>query len=311
LTIEIEKVNIEALQKLKDSGVKVCPDPASLRIIQDKLEQKMFYKERGFETTEFYNANIPDLLKKIKSGDQSFPFVLKFRKDGYDGKGVMIIREEADLANLPDQDYLIEEFVDIQKEISVIAARNANGEIQCFDITEPVADSSGFLMTSLISPANISDDLTKKIGEVSKQLISELKIEGLLAIEFMIDQANNLTINEVSPRPHNTGHHTIEFNSVSQFEQHWRGVLNLPLTEVTSRNFAMCINVLGPKSGSGVPDYLGLNELLSEPDIHVHLYGKKESKPNRKLGHITVIADSREALEQKVSIVEKYFKVVV
>jgi 5-(carboxyamino)imidazole ribonucleotide synthase len=142
-------------------------------------------------------------------------------------------------------------------------------------------------------------------------VIEAFKIEGLLAIEYIIDSENNCYINEVSPRPHNTGHHTIEFNSVSQFEQHWRAILDLPLEKNKNRAFSYCINVLGPNDGTGEPKYLGLNELYSERDIHVHIYGKDISKPKRKLGHITIVADSEQELQDKLKIVENNFKVEV
>jgi 5-(carboxyamino)imidazole ribonucleotide synthase len=308
VTVEKEDVNVDALQTLKESGVKVCPDPESLRIIQDKYKQKQFYKENDFNTPAFYNINKNDLIAKINANEQSLPFVLKFRTCGYDGKGVLIIRDVKELEPLDNIDYLVEDFIDIKKELSIIAARNGNGEVVLYDISEPVA-SDGFLMKSLKVPVEISEKLNENLQNVAKRLITAFKIEGLLAIEYIIDVDDNYYINEVSPRPHNTGHHTIEFNSVSQFELHWRAILNLPMVTTRSKNNAVCINVLGPENASGEPVYEGLEELLSEPDIYLHLYGKKNNKPNRKLGHITVIADNEEELQRKINIVENKFRV--
>ena len=311
LTIEIENVNVDALKALEERGVQVHPFPKSLEIIQDKGLQKQFYDDNGFKTAKFECLTKERLVNKIDSEEIKFPFVLKTRRAGYDGNGVAVIRTLNDLDDYPEASYLIEEKVDLKVELSVIAARNKKGEIKVYDVVEVGTVQGSFLMDHLSAPANIDNKLKIEIQETAKKLIDAFQIQGLLAVEFFLDNVGNLYINEVSPRPHNTGHHTIESDVISQYEQHLRGILNLPLGSSSSSKFASTVNVLGPNDKCGKPIYDGLEEVLSLPGVYVHLYGKLTSKPMRKLGHITIIAEDKEALVSKREYVNKNFKVKV
>ena len=259
LTFEIENVNTEALKKLQQEGVLIAPDPTILELIQDKGLQKLFYQKHRLPNSPFILAeNIDKIKQKIEQQEIQFPFVQKLRKGGYDGRGVAVIKSKDDLDKLLPGASVIEELVDIKKEIAVIVARNKKGETKCFPAVEMEFHPEANLVEKLICPSSISDQQKKIAEELAIQLISKLNMEGLLAVEFFIDNYDNVIINEVAPRPHNSGHHTIESIITSQFEQHLRAILNLPLGSTEQKLPAVMLNLLGEENFKGHVYYQGL-----------------------------------------------------
>lgn len=310
LTYEIESINTEALQRLKAEGVKVVPDPDVLQLIQDKGLQKQFYRENGFPTADFkLFESEADIHKAIHDGEIVFPFVQKLRKGGYDGRGVAVISSEGELGELLPGPSVIEDQVDIEKEIAVIVARNAQGEIRCFPSVEMVFDPKANLVEKLICPAYISRAESEEANKIAEGIIEKLNMEGLLAVEFFIDKQGHILVNEVAPRPHNSGHHTIESVITSQFEQHLRAILALPLGSTHLKMPAVMLNLLGEKGFHGPVRYEGLTESMAIEGVKVHIYGKKETRPMRKMGHLTVMAPSRVEVLEKTEQVKNLIKV--
>jgi 5-(carboxyamino)imidazole ribonucleotide synthase len=310
VTFEIESVNTDALFKLKEEGVRVVPDPAILKLIQDKGSQKEFYEVNQIPTSPFklYN-NIEEIKKSIESGEIQLPFVQKLRKGGYDGRGVAVINNEKDISLLLDGPSVIEEKVSIAKEIAIIVARNENGEVKTFPAVEMVFDSAANLVEKLISPANISIVDEKEAQEIAKSIITKLNMRGLLAVELFIDDKGKILVNEVAPRPHNSGHHTIESIITSQYEQHLRAISNLPLGSTEVKLPSVMLNLLGEEGFEGNVKYEGLTESLAIEGVKIHLYGKKITKPYRKMGHITVLAKTQEEAINKADKVKHQIKV--
>jgi 5-(carboxyamino)imidazole ribonucleotide synthase len=310
LTYEIENINTSALHKLKQEGVKVVPDPAILEMIQDKGLQKEFYEENNFKTSSFklYSTR-EDIANAVFTGELKYPFVQKLRKGGYDGRGVSVINSNQDLEMLLDGPSVIEKKVDIGKEIAVIVARNEKGEIKCFPAVEMVFDEKANLVEKLVCPSEISDEMATKAGEIAAGIIEKLDMAGLLAVEFFIDKKGKLLVNEVAPRPHNSGHHTIESVITSQFEQHLRAILNLPLGSAHLKMPAVMINLLGEKGHEGPVRYEGLTESMAIEGVKVHVYGKKFTRPMRKMGHVTVMARIMEEALKNADKVKKLIKV--
>ncbi len=289
LTIEIENVNTEALQKLEDEGKIVHPRPGAIALIKDKGLQKQFYAKHNFPTSPFeLFEDKADILKGWSSGKIKIPFVQKSRTDGYDGKGVHVVQSESDLETMMDVPSMVEEMVDIKEEISVIAARNSSGQVVSYQPTAMIVNHEANLLDVLLFPAAVDTYIEDKARKMAEELIEKMDICGLLAVEFFISKDDDLILNEVAPRPHNSGHQTIESCNTSQFEQHLRGVLNLPLGHTTVHLPSAMINLLGAPGHTGDVVYEGLNEVLAKEGVHIHIYGKKQTKPYRKMGHITV-----------------------
>ncbi|TDQ12085.1 5-(carboxyamino)imidazole ribonucleotide synthase [Pedobacter metabolipauper] len=307
ITIEIEKVNIEALEQLEKEGKQVFPQSRVIRLIQDKGVQKQFFKENNIPTAPFQLVNTKS---DIKNSHMPFPYMLKQRKDGYDGKGVMRINNIADIENAFDVPCLIEELVDFEKEIAVIVARNSNGDVKTFPMVEMEFNTEANLVEFLISPSTYPEALQEKAETIAKNIASSLNITGLLAVEMFITKNGEILVNELAPRPHNSGHHTIEGNYVSQFEQHLRAIFNLPLGDTRAVNNAVMINLLGEKGHDGVAKYHGLEKIMAIDGVYVHLYGKKYTKPFRKMGHITVVDQNRESAIEKANYIKNTLKVV-
>ena len=311
ITIEIEKVNLQALYDLKAMGKKVHPNPKALEIIQDKGIQKQFFVDNNLPTSEFVlYDNIKDLLADIHIGIIKYPFVQKARKDGYDGKGVAVIRSEEDHELLLEGLCLVEPCVDIVKELAVIACRNEQGDETSYEVVEMVFDQEANLVKYLFSPAEIDSEIADKCRGIAITLINKFDICGLLAVEFFLDKDGNILINEVAPRPHNSGHHTNDVAVCSQFENHIRAICNLPLGSTKQYKMGAMVNVLGEDGFTGYKKYLGLEDVLKLEDVHLHLYGKTISKPKRKMGHINILGDTRKEIEEKISIIDQYFKVI-
>lgn len=311
ITIEIEDVNLAALEYISNQGIEVHPSPQVLKIIQDKGIQKQFYQTHGFPTSNFeLFSNREEIIDGIEGKRLSYPFVQKLRTAGYDGKGVQIIKNQNDLGHLFDAPSVVEEKINISKEIAVLAARNTNGEVIAYDPVEMVFHPEANLLLYQECPASINDFIAKRAKELATQLIDQLKLTGLLAVEFFIDHAGNLLINEVAPRPHNSGHHTIEASLTSQFQQHWRCILGLPLGSPDLRASSILINLLGEPGFSGTAQYQGLESSLATTGVFIHLYGKKETKPYRKMGHITIIGEDMKELKLKAQEVQNNLKVI-
>ncbi|HCQ30427.1 MAG TPA: 5-(carboxyamino)imidazole ribonucleotide synthase, partial [Flavobacteriales bacterium] len=298
-------------KKLQQEGVLIAPDPTILELIQDKGLQKLFYQKHRLPTSPFILAeNIDKIKQKIEQQEIQFPFVQKLRKGGYDGRGVAVIKSKDDLDKLLPGASVIEELVDIKKEIAVIVARNKKGETKCFPAVEMEFHPEANLVEKLICPSSISDQQKKIAEELAIQLISKLNMEGLLAVEFFIDNYDNVIINEVAPRPHNSGHHTIESIITSQFEQHLRAILNLPLGSTEQKLPAVMLNLLGEENFKGHVYYQGLEKALAIEGVKIHLYGKKITRPGRKMGHITVIGKSIETVIDKANKVKNTIQVI-
>jgi len=310
LTFEIEHVNTEALRQLQSEGLAIAPDPAILELIQDKGRQKAFYRDHGIPTAPFTlyddRAAIHDALT---AGRLATPFVQKLCRGGYDGRGVAVIDDAAGLDTLLEGPSLIEPRIAIEREVAVITARNAAGETRSFPPVDMVFDPRANLVDKLACPAAIDAATAARCTAVAEQLAGALDLQGLLAVELFIDTAGDVLVNESAPRPHNSGHHTIESVHTSQFEQHLRAVLGLPLGSTQLKTAAVMINLLGADGFSGPAIYTGLANALAIDGVHVHLYGKRETRPYRKMGHITVIAPDVEAAMAKADSVKPLIKV--
>ena len=285
LTIEIEHVNIEALEELERLGKKVFPRPQALRTIQDKGLQKQFYKANNIPTAPFHLIdNAEDALLFKEKG----PFMQKLRKGGYDGKGVTPLRTEAEFNAAFNAPSVLEEFVPFVKELAVIVARNENGELATFPLVEMEFNSEANLVEFIFSPANVNVEIENNAKKIATDIANKLEHIGLLAIELFLTEDGNLLVNEIAPRPHNSGHHTIEACFVSQYGMHLRAILNMPLGSTGLRTPAVMINLLGEKGFEGKARYENIEEVLHTEGAYIHLYGKEDTKPFRKMGHITV-----------------------
>ncbi|MGC4130629.1 MAG: 5-(carboxyamino)imidazole ribonucleotide synthase [Bergeyella sp.] len=304
ISIEIEHVNADALSELEKMGKKVIPNAEIIKTIQQKILQKKFYKANDIPSPDFEIMDGTSDEIKIE-----FPFVQKLNTGGYDGKGVQIIRNSEDLKNLWTAESVLEKLVDIDKELSVIIAKNENGETKTFPVTEMVADEKLNLLDFNICPADISENVQKQIDDIAKKFIHSADSAGLFAIELFLDKNGKIWVNETAPRLHNSGHQTQEGNSNSQFEQFYRVLKNYPLADVDSCGFSGMLNLVGEENFSGKVQYEGLEEILKLPKTYVHLYGKIETKPGRKMGHINVLADSREELIGKLNQIKSMVKV--
>lgn len=306
ITIEIEKVNVEALEDLEKEGVVVYPQPRIIRLIQDKGLQKQFFKENDIPTAPFQLYNTKT---QLASADLNFPFIQKLRKDGYDGKGVMKINHPKDLEQAFDAPCLAEQLIDFEKEIAVIVARNADGEMKTFPMVEMDFNPQANLVEFLISPSTYPFEIQQKAEEIAKNIAAGLSIVGILAVEMFLTKDHQILVNELAPRPHNSGHQTIEGNYTSQFEQHLRAIFNLPLGDTRSITNAIMVNLLGENGYEGIAEYEGLEEILEKDGVYVHLYGKKYTKPFRKMGHVTIIDEDRSKAIEKARFVKEKLKV--
>jgi len=307
LTIEIEHVNVDALVRLEAEGVKVYPQPAVIRIIQDKREQKQFYQKHGIPTADFVMTdNADDVARHI----DFLPAFQKLGKAGYDGRGVQRLNSAADLQKAFTEPGLLEKAVDFQKELSVIVARTSTGEVETFPVVELVFHPEHNLVEYLFAPAELTAEVEKKVLSLARQVAEKLEIVGLLAVEMFLTKEGEVLVNESAPRPHNSGHHTIKANYTSQFEQHLRAVLGLPLGSTQTKVLAAMVNLLGEANYTGNVCYEGMEKVLALPGVYPHLYGKSVTKPFRKMGHVTILDSTLEALQQKVDFVRKTLKVI-
>lgn len=306
ITVEIEAVNTDALQKLADEGKKVFPQPHILKLIQDKREQKQFYQQHGIPTADFIlTADKADVIAK----KDFLPAVNKLGKEGYDGRGVQILRSEADLEQAFDAPGLLEKLIDFDKEIAVTVARNEKGDLIAYPAVECAFHPTANLVEFLFAPADISEEIEAKAQEIAKEVILKLDMVGILAVELFVTKSGEVLVNEIAPRPHNSGHHTIEANFTSQFEQHLRAVMNWPLGDPGLRCPAAMINLLGEDGYSGIAIVEGKEEAMAETGVYIHLYGKKLTKPFRKMGHVTILDEDVASLKAKANRIKELIKI--
>ncbi|MFM7217537.1 MAG: 5-(carboxyamino)imidazole ribonucleotide synthase [Bacteroidota bacterium] len=299
LTVEIEHVNVDALEKLESEGKTVRPSSKVLRMVQDKGAQKEFYRQNGLPTAPF---SLVEDINGITTKKDSFPVMQKLRKGGYDGKGVQALRTHEDLNKAFDAPSVLEAFVEMEKEVAVIVARNPSGNICTYPAVEMKFNPDANLVESLFSPSTITSRQAEEASRIAERLAVALNLEGILAVELFITRTGDILVNEIAPRPHNSGHATIEGNVTSQFEQHLRAILDLPLGNTSMITPSVMINLLGAEGFSGEAVYIGMNECLSLKGVHIHLYGKKITKPFRKMGHVTICS---ERLDSALEIAEQ------
>jgi 5-(carboxyamino)imidazole ribonucleotide synthase len=308
LSIEIERVNVDALDALEREGKRVFPQPSVIRVIQDKRRQKQFYRDHDLPTADFVLTENRADVARVEAG--FFPAFHKLGRDGYDGRGVQRITSAADADKAFDAPGVLERAVDFEKELAVIVARNERGEVQTFPTVEMVFHPELNLVDYLFAPAELTEQINQQAQDIARQTADALGIVGLLAVELFLDKQGNVLINEVAPRPHNSGHHTMRANVTSQFEQHWRAILNYPLGDTSAYQPAAMVNLLGEDGHTGPAVYEGLETLLAMPGVFPFFYGKAITKPFRKMGHVTVMDNSLNALREKVERVKAGIRVI-
>ena len=311
LTIEIEHIDTEALHQLAAEGVKVYPQPSVIDTIKDKGLQKQFLAKYDIATADFELVDGPaEVLKKVQDKSWTFPFVQKARTGGYDGRGVQLVRSEEDLDKLLPGPCLIEKMADIDKELAVIVARRPNGELRVFPCVEMEFHPTANLVEYLLCPARIDGDTLARANQLAVDTAQAFGIVGLLAVELFLNKDGSIWVNEVAPRPHNSGHHTIEACLTSQYEQHLRAVMDLPLGPTDLLRPAVMANLLGEEGHTGPTHYAGLEEALALPGLYPHFYGKAVTKPFRKMGHLTGMADTLSEARSRVEQGRKLLRVI-
>ena len=310
LTIEIENVNTDALEKLEKEGIKVYPSSINIKTIQNKSIQKNFYLNNKLPSSYFKTfKNTKELITEAQTEKCKFPFVWKSARFGYDGKGVKVINKFEDLKDLPNIECIIEDKVHIKKELSIIIARNNKGQEINFPTVEMEFNKAN-LVDKVICPAQISDEINKKAIDVALKTSRAFKHIGLLAIELFLTDNDEILINEVAPRPHNSGHHTIECCITSQFEQHLRSILNLNLGCTSIKIPGIMLNLVGEQNHTGDVIYKKIEDVLKTEGASIHIYGKKQTKPNRKMGHITLVNKDLNKAKKLADKIRESIKVI-
>jgi 5-(carboxyamino)imidazole ribonucleotide synthase len=299
-------VNTLALHHLEAQGKKVYPQPHIIELIQDKRVQKQFYKQNGFPTAEFI---LTENAQDVAANAHFLPAFHKLGKEGYDGKGVVKISSLTDLDKAFDKPGLLEKLVQFEKEITVIVARNPQGAVSCYDAVELVYHEQN-MVDYLLAPAQINIEIQQKAQVLATSIINSLGMVGILAVELFLTPSGALLINEIAPRPHNSGHHTIEACFCSQFTQHWRAILGLPLGNTALRSKAAMVNLIGHANYSGTAKYLGVESILEDPSAYLHLYGKAETRPHRKMGHFTILRPNFQELQNALLQLKNEVQVV-
>ncbi len=313
LTIEIENVNVNALEKLENEGIKVYPSSKTLKTIQNKARQKLFYVDHNLPTAPFSRFAYKDeILTAIDHEALEFPFVWKSAQFGYDGTGVSIIRSHSDLENLPNVECITETLVLFKNELSVIVARNVSGHVKVYPIVEMEFHPEANQVEYVICPARISKEVALKAELIALKTSAAFEHVGLLAVEMFQTENDDILINEVAPRPHNSGHHTIEASYTSQFEQHLRAILDLPLGKTDSKAAGIMVNLVGAEGYNGNVVYQNIEQIMGMDGVTPHIYGKKQTRPFRKMGHVTIVHEdltkAREIaqdVKQKIKVISK------
>jgi 5-(carboxyamino)imidazole ribonucleotide synthase len=307
LTIEIESVNVEALEKLEAEGVKIYPKPSALKIIKNKILQKQFYKDNEIPTSEFV---LTQNLAEVNEHSHFLPAVHKIGEGGYDGKGVQLLKTKEDIAKAFDAPAVLEKMVTIKKEIAVIVAVNDVGENALYPCIDMVFDQRLNLLDYQISPADLPDRVLWKVEAIALKVVKELKSPGIFAVELFVDIDDNVLVNETAPRVHNSGHHTIEANYSSQFDMLWRVLLGYPLGNTEHILPAAIVNLIGEENYTGNAYYEGLEEILKIDNVFVHIYGKAQTKPGRKMGHVTIVSKEKQELIHQANRIKNTLKVI-
>jgi len=307
LTIEIESVNEDALEKLESEGVKIYPKPSALRTIKNKIAQKQYYTANSIPTAEY---SITNNLQELKARAESLPAVHKISTGGYDGRGVQILRGKEDLEKGFDAPAVLEKMVTIDKEIAMIIAINEKGETALYPPVDMVFDSRLNLLDYQISPADLPQNTFWKIEAIALRVVKELKSPGIYAVEMFVNRQGDVYVNETAPRVHNSGHHTIEANFSSQFDMLWRVILGYPLGNTKPILPGAIVNLVGAEGHEGEAHYEGLEEVLQMDNVFVHIYGKKHTKPGRKMGHVTILSPEKQDLVYKAHKIKNTLKVI-
>ncbi|SMG38964.1 5-(carboxyamino)imidazole ribonucleotide synthase [Arenibacter troitsensis] len=311
LTIEIENVNLDALEKLEDEGLKVFPPTRALRIIQNKAKQKLFYVDNNIPTADFqrfaYKSEIED---SVANGGLKFPFIWKATQFGYDGQGVKVVRKLEDLNGLPAGECITEEMINFKNELAVIVARSASGEVKTYPVVEMEFHPEANQVEYVICPARIDAKIAEKAQEIALQLSNKIKHVGLLAVEMFQTQDDRILVNEVAPRPHNSGHYSIEASYTNQFEQHIRAILDLPLGNTASKVAGIMVNLVGAEGHTGNVVYKNIEDILSMDGVTPHIYGKKQTRPFRKMGHVTIVNNDIKEARRIAEQVKNTIKVI-
>ena len=310
VVIEIESVNVDALQTLEKNGIPCFPPSDVLNIIQNKAKQKRFFRKKKFPTSNFESfSNLKALKEAIKNGQQKFPFVWKISEGGYDGFGVKIVKTEKDISKLDDGPCITESFVDIDKEIGVVVTRSLDGDISAFPPVEMEFHSNANQVEFVICPTEISDDLSKSCTEIALSVAESIGTFGLLAVELFILKSGEILLNEMAPRPHNSGHLTIEACNISQFEQLLRCACQLPIGKIELLSPAVMANIVGAENHNGPVEFIGLDKALSIPQTTLHLYGKSQTRPFRKMGHVTSTGKSVHEARERAQVFKSLLKI--
>jgi len=311
LTIEIENVNVDALEKLEKEGIQVYPSSKTLRTIQNKAKQKLFYVDHNLPTAPFSRYAYKDeILTAIEHESLDFPFVWKSAQFGYDGNGVKIIRTYSDLDDLPNVECITEKLIPFKNELSVIVARNVEGKVKVFPVVEMEFHPEANQVEYVICPARISKEVALKAELVALKTSTAFNHVGLLAVEMFQTENDEILINEVAPRPHNSGHHTIEASYTSQFEQHLRAILNLPLGRTDSKVGGIMVNLVGAEDYVGNVVYKNIESIMEMEGVTPHIYGKKQTRPFRKMGHVTIVHEDINEARKIAEKVKNTIKVI-
>ena len=311
LTFEIELVNLEALVKLENEGLKVYPSPKTLKLIQNKGVQKTFYSEHNIPTADFKRfENLKSLIVDILDSKLRMPFVWKCTEFGYDGNGVKVIRQISDLDNLPNVECIAEDMVPFKNELAVIVCRNPSGEIRTYPVVEMEFHPEANQVEYVICPARIDNAVAEKARAIALQVSEKFNHVGLLAVEMFQTEDDEILINEVAPRPHNSGHYSIEASYTSQFENHLRAILDLPLGNTESKVAGIMVNLVGAEGFSGNVIYENIEKILGWNGVTPHIYGKKQTRPFRKMGHVTIVNSDIEEARRIAEDVKNTIRVI-
>lgn len=311
LTIEIENVNLDALDTLESEGLPIFPLPKTLRLIQNKGRQKDFYVENNIPTSPYQRfVDLNDLRKALKNEDLEFPFVWKCAQFGYDGNGVKICRSTIDLVNLPEVECIAEQMVPFKNELAVIVARSVSGEVKTYPVVEMEFHPEANQVEYVICPARIDENVAQKATEIALKVSEAFNHVGLLAVEMFQTEKDEILVNEVAPRPHNSGHYSIEASYTSQFENHLRAILNLPLGNTASKVAGIMVNLVGEEGFIGQVIYENIEKIMAIDGVTPHIYGKRETRPFRKMGHVTIVNEDMEEARKIAEEVKKSIRVI-
>ncbi|NRB83325.1 MAG: 5-(carboxyamino)imidazole ribonucleotide synthase [Winogradskyella sp.] len=311
LTIEIENVNVDALEKLEKEGINVFPSAKTLRTIQNKAHQKLFYRDHNIPTADFSRfAHTSEISDAIDNGGLSYPFVWKSARFGYDGQGVKVVRRYTDLIDLPNVECIAEDLIPFKNELAVIVARNSEGHLKTYPVVEMEFHPEANQVEYVICPARIPDAIAKKAELIALKTAAAFKHVGLLAVEMFQTEDSEILVNEVAPRPHNSGHYSIEGSYTSQFEQHLRCILGLPLGKTESKVAGVMVNLVGAEDHTGNVVYKNIEDIMAMDGVTPHIYGKKQTRPFRKMGHVTIVDEDVNKAREVAEKVKKTIEVI-